>query len=41
MIDKQIKKVISAQTKVEDMTYAYKEKYGDTVNADYEGVHSL
>ena len=40
MIDNQIKKVISAQIKVQDMTHAYKEKYGDLVNADYEGVHS-
>ena len=40
MIDNQIKKVISAQIKVQDMTHAYKEKYGDVVHADYEGVHS-
>jgi hypothetical protein len=32
--------MISAQIKVQDMTHAYKEKYGDAVNADYEGVHS-
>jgi len=41
MIDNQIKKVISAQKKVQDMTHSYQEKYGDIVNIDYEGVHAL
>ena len=41
MIDSQIKKVITAQIKVQDMTNAYKAKYRDMVNVDYEGVHSL
>lgn len=41
MIDNQINKVLVAQNRVKDMLGAYKEKYGDEIHTDYEGVHAL
>lgn len=40
MINNQIDKVNLAKRQVETLIHAYKHKYGETVHAEYEGVHA-
>lgn len=40
MVNNQIEKVNLAKSEVETLIQAYKDKYGETVHAEYEGVHA-